>query len=197
MGIVFTRLQEFEDKAATVVHPAHPPKMRQMLASAYKRTCYTSLKVSHGLQEYAKAADRALLPLKHVETGLRSGQRAFADRHQLFVALKIVEAQAQDKRERHRMYSSDKDVSEVRSEGLDDIQRSVGKLEEEVQALKKDYETVSEVNRAEKSKVMKEVNQMVPLAVYQAATLHAGMMDSMAEAWSQLAANLGASNGSI
>lgn len=52
----------------------------------------------------ATMADRAALPLRHVESGMTSGHLAFKDREQLYAACNCVKEQLQEKQEKYRVH---------------------------------------------------------------------------------------------
>lgn len=82
--------------------------------------------------------------------------------------------------------------SAMRSEGLEEIRKSIGVLEEQINGLKADVTAINAVKERETAAVRSDEQTLVPLAVEQAAKAQAGLCDDAAKHWEQLARRLGA-----
>jgi Tfp pilus assembly protein PilN len=82
--------------------------------------------------------------------------------------------------------------SAARSEGLAEIQRSIGVLEEQINGLKADVAGINAVKERETTALEAEERVLAPLAVLQIAQAQAALHEDAGKHWLHLAMRLGA-----
>lgn len=82
--------------------------------------------------------------------------------------------------------------SDVRSAGLEEVQRAITVLDGRIQEMQNDYSAMCDVHKSEVGKLEGSAASMGPLAVFQIASLMEALATSTAQQWDSLAQSLGA-----
>jgi hypothetical protein len=187
----FDHLSVHESTALTSLMLVHADCCQRQAVNS-RNVAEAGQQTSHCLSTFAKVSDAVVLPWQHSEASLQAAHDACSECSAICKAQSELGKQVQKKRELQRVLAPGTSESVTRSHGLEEIQRGIRFLEEQIEGMSMDYRTVRGAIGDEIHAMKGELRVMGPLAALQVAVSEQSLCEDLTRHWEALAHALGA-----